>query len=80
MFREEDSRIDRIGGSNLSEKTIFIKTSIAENDLRFEGHFPERKILPGHWQLEMMCQAAVILVKYLDQKLKDFLPYLMLRV
>ncbi len=51
-------------------KTILIRTIILEDDKMFEGHFPERKVLPGHWQLEMMCQAAVVLVKCLEPDVK----------
>lgn len=36
----------------------------------FDGHFPGKAMLPGHWQLEMMALSAAVLMKHRFPEIK----------
>lgn len=46
--------------------------TIHENDPRFEGHFPNSPIYPGHWQIELVCLLAAATIGLHYPYLDDF--------
>ena len=60
--------IDRIREIELGKRIVALK-NVTINEPFFEGHFPQRPIMPGVLILEAMAQAAGILVfKTIDEK------------
>lgn len=59
--------VDRITHIDLEHKVIVAETRIPENDPVFEGHFPEMPVYPGVLQVEMMGQAGLCLIYFLNQ-------------
>lgn len=69
--------IDRVEDIKLGESATGIK-NVSINEWFFQGHFPERPILPGVLIVEAMAQtAAVLVVKTLGQECAGKLVYFM---
>jgi len=54
--------VDRVIGVENDEKIIGIK-NVTENEQFFQGHFPDRPIMPGVLMLEALAQLGVIFAK-----------------
>jgi len=64
--------IDRIIETNL-ERVVAIK-NVSINEPFFEGHFPDKKVMPGVMMIEAMAQAGIILVWFILSQKKDIEP------
>jgi len=54
--------IDRVLEMDLEEKRILCVKNLTATEDYFRGHFPNRPVMPGVLQLEVMAQAAGILL------------------
>lgn len=50
--------------TNGSEIVAYKK--LTRDDPYFIGHFPEKPVYPGHWQIESMCLASALLCKLMN--------------
>ncbi|GHA42315.1 3-hydroxyacyl-[acyl-carrier-protein] dehydratase FabZ [Amylibacter ulvae] len=67
--------IDAVRDMKLGESAVGIK-NVTMNEPHFQGHFPERPVMPGVTIVEAMAQtAAVLVVKTLDMIDNDMLVY-----
>lgn len=67
--------IDAVRDIKLNESAVGIK-NVTFNEPHFQGHFPERPVMPGVTIVEAMAQTAAILVmKTLNKIDEDFLVY-----
>ena len=55
--------IDRVLSASPNEKLVAIK-NVTYNEPFFEGHFPNRPVMPGVLIVEAMAQAAAIMASY----------------
>jgi len=61
--------IDRVTEIRLGESAVGIK-NVSINEAHFQGHFPEKPIMPGVLLIESMAQtAAVLVVKTMVEKM-----------
>lgn len=60
--------LDRIVMVDLTRQQIRTETDIRENDPVFAGHFPGHPIYPGIYQIEMMGQAGLCLIYFLQNQ------------
>ena len=58
--------VERITNIDLAHKVIIAETRILEDDPVFKGHFPEMPVYPGVLQVEMMGQAGLCLIYFLN--------------
>jgi 3-hydroxyacyl-[acyl-carrier-protein] dehydratase len=69
--------IDRVENIRKSESAVGIK-NVTNNEPYFQGHFPEKPIMPGVMIVEAMAQTAgVLVVETLEMIDKDLLVYFM---
>jgi 3-hydroxyacyl-[acyl-carrier-protein] dehydratase len=67
--------IDAVRDIKLNESAVGIK-NVTVNEPHFQGHFPERPVMPGVTIVEAMAQtAAVLVVKTMDMIDNDMLVY-----
>ena len=67
--------IDAVRDIKLGESAVGIK-NVTMNEPHFQGHFPERPVMPGVTIVEAMAQtAAVMVVKTLDMMDNNMLVY-----
>ena len=67
--------IDAVKGIKLNESAIGIK-NVTFNEPHFQGHFPERPVMPGVTIVEAMAQtASVLVVKLLNLIDNNMLVY-----
>lgn len=67
--------IDAVKDIKLNESAVGIK-NVTFNEPHFQGHFPERPVMPGVTIVEAMAQtAAVLVIKTLNKIDEDFLVY-----
>jgi len=57
--------IDRV--LEIGEKTVVALKSVSGNEAFFQGHFPEKKVMPGVLQIEAMAQAGAVWVLSMPQ-------------
>ncbi|MCO5233213.1 MAG: bifunctional UDP-3-O-[3-hydroxymyristoyl] N-acetylglucosamine deacetylase/3-hydroxyacyl-ACP dehydratase [Chitinophagales bacterium] len=60
----------------ISESHIVAVKNVTNNEPFFEGHFPNKPIMPGVLQIEAMAQTGGILALKREGNTKDFLTYL----
>jgi 3-hydroxyacyl-[acyl-carrier-protein] dehydratase len=69
--------IDRVVNIDFGKGAVGIK-NVTANEPHFEGHFPNRPVMPGVLIIEAMAQtAAVVVTKTLDLIDSDLLVYFM---
>lgn len=69
--------IDRVEDIKLNESAVGIK-NVSINEWYFQGHFPEKPILPGVLIIEAMAQTAgILVVKTLGKDFEGKLVYFM---
>ncbi|MBN1807622.1 MAG: 3-hydroxyacyl-ACP dehydratase FabZ, partial [Planctomycetes bacterium] len=55
--------VDRVIESDGDERLVAVK-NVSINEQFFNGHFPDRPVMPGVLQIEAMCQAAGLLLMH----------------
>lgn len=69
--------IDKVRDMVVSESAVGVK-NVTANEPHFEGHFPEKPVMPGVMIVEAMAQtAAVLVVETLELIDKNMLVYFM---
>lgn len=67
--------VDAVREIKLNESAVGVK-NVTFNEPHFQGHFPERPVMPGVMIVEAMAQtAAILVVKTLDMIDNDMLVY-----
>lgn len=70
--------IDKVLDFNEKEQSLVAMKNVTANEEFFNGHFPERPVMPGVLQIEAMAQASGVLIKLLGgEKMKSTMAFFM---
>lgn len=63
--------VDKVIGMDLEKKTLIAVKNVTVNEEFFNGHFPDKPVMPGVLMLEAMAQTSGLLLYHLEEAVRD---------